>query len=1087
MKKILISLVLLLFLLPVLASATTYYVSTTGSDTNPGTQAQPWKTIAKVNALSFSPGDFILFKRGETWYETLIPPSSGSAGSPITFGAYGSGDLPTIDGTGRDYCVEGKKDYITITDLHFTSPNQYGIVHTKWTSNGTELSTPGWVVQNCLFTHCRVLLFGPNTLVQDNVFVGPSPITGPDGAIIIRGLVARNCSVLRNTISGYYSRGIWFLNGADSPTANDNVVHDIANTYGASGEGYGINFDGYGRPITGTVTASRNTIYNCAGPGIFLENCVDASLVNRNLIHDCTEAGWSIGVSYMNYAASSRYADQRGLDVNGIVKYNIIYHCNYGIRLDSVSGVDIWNNVLYDGVGSYPGGLIIFDAGTYFVDNIDFRNNIIGSGMTKTISTSYAWENHFSAFDNNLVVNPVFEERDTWTHLSLAQLQAGSAALNCFTTSPGFVDAVGHDFHLLSSSPCINKGANVGLTKDYEGNTVPQGAAPDVGAYEYLNGSQPLLCTEADWTHTDSACQPNNTLIRTWTKINSNCQGGVSHPATETINCTYIPITYYVSTTGNDNNAGTSPSAPWAHCPGMVGWTGSATLRKGDVIYFRSQDTFICNPPANYINCLETVAGVTYDGASWGSGTRAKIQLSSGQYNPDVISVRVSNVTAKGLEVDGNSNNCDGIIVNAPSSEDISNIEISNCVVHHNFGSGAGSWHYGILAGSYEGHRVINVSFLDNIVYNVFHEGILLYPNRELSTNGVTNALVRGNEVYNTGQGLAADDWAYGAGILIKDGVTNAIIEYNYLHDNPMVGIQFDTASNAGAWPTAIKVRHNLIRNSGAYGIYVLNSGAYNYDFDVYGNIIAEYGLAGRYYGNGVQIAANGNYGSSSMRFYSNTFYSIANVGTSKAGFLVQGGLTGNPLIDLKNNIFYSNNHYAVSDEPGGKITRRYNLYYRSSGASDPVVYDGGVSYSRSTVATWDLNAKSADPLFIDALNIPTDISSISGPNTNGLALQQGSPAIDTGFNLGSSYATSIDKVARPQGSGWDIGAYEYVGGAACVAADINCDSKVDVQDLIIVASDFGKTTNFNNSKSDTNGDNIVDIYDVVYVASRFT
>jgi hypothetical protein len=56
-----------------------------------------------------------------------------------------------------------------------------------------------------------------------------------------------------------------------------------------------------------------------------------------------------------------------------------------------------------------------------------------------------------------------------------------------------------------------------------------------------------------------------------------------------------------------------------------------------------------------------------------------------------------------------------------------------------------------------------------------------------------------------------------------------------------------------------------------------------------------------------------------------------------------------------------------------------------------------------------------------------------------------------------------------------------------CVAADINCDDKVDVQDLIIVANDFGKTTGLNNPKSDTNGDNIVDIYDVVYVASRFT
>ena len=54
-----------------------------------------------------------------------------------------------------------------------------------------------------------------------------------------------------------------------------------------------------------------------------------------------------------------------------------------------------------------------------------------------------------------------------------------------------------------------------------------------------------------------------------------------------------------------------------------------------------------------------------------------------------------------------------------------------------------------------------------------------------------------------------------------------------------------------------------------------------------------------------------------------------------------------------------------------------------------------------------------------------------------------------------------------------------------CSAADINCDTKVDVIDLSIVANDFGKTTNLNNAKSDTNNDGIVDIYDVVYVASR--
>jgi hypothetical protein len=55
------------------------------------------------------------------------------------------------------------------------------------------------------------------------------------------------------------------------------------------------------------------------------------------------------------------------------------------------------------------------------------------------------------------------------------------------------------------------------------------------------------------------------------------------------------------------------------------------------------------------------------------------------------------------------------------------------------------------------------------------------------------------------------------------------------------------------------------------------------------------------------------------------------------------------------------------------------------------------------------------------------------------------------------------------------------------VPGDLNNDGKVDVQDLIIVTIDFGKTSNFNNAKSDTNTDGIVDIFDVVFVASRFT
>lgn len=82
------------------SSATTYYVSSsTGSDANVGTSAaNAWQTIAKVNGQTFQPGDSILFKRGDVWNESLVPPSSGSSGNPISFDAYGTGPAPNFTG-----------------------------------------------------------------------------------------------------------------------------------------------------------------------------------------------------------------------------------------------------------------------------------------------------------------------------------------------------------------------------------------------------------------------------------------------------------------------------------------------------------------------------------------------------------------------------------------------------------------------------------------------------------------------------------------------------------------------------------------------------------------------------------------------------------------------------------------------------------------------------------------------------------------------------------------------------------------------------------------------------------------------------
>src|SRR5438552_4033848 len=157
MKKIsylgclLISAALLLAFVPV-ATAATYYVSNSGSNSNPGTLAAPWQTIFKVQSIlgSLQPGDSVLFERAGIWYQELhLSNLNGSAGSPITFGNYGTGNLPIIDGGGtvdsvnlkitgtnvRQWCIGGnigsaysQISYVTIDGFECRNTSAYGIV-----------------------------------------------------------------------------------------------------------------------------------------------------------------------------------------------------------------------------------------------------------------------------------------------------------------------------------------------------------------------------------------------------------------------------------------------------------------------------------------------------------------------------------------------------------------------------------------------------------------------------------------------------------------------------------------------------------------------------------------------------------------------------------------------------------------------------------------------------------------------------------------------------------------------------------------------------------------------------------------------
>ncbi|MFM7736768.1 MAG: right-handed parallel beta-helix repeat-containing protein [Alphaproteobacteria bacterium] len=78
------------------AEAATWWVALDGDDSNPGTQAQPWRTLDKASATA-APGDVVNVGDG-TWAERLRIWQGGSSSAPITWRA-APGAKPVLDGS----------------------------------------------------------------------------------------------------------------------------------------------------------------------------------------------------------------------------------------------------------------------------------------------------------------------------------------------------------------------------------------------------------------------------------------------------------------------------------------------------------------------------------------------------------------------------------------------------------------------------------------------------------------------------------------------------------------------------------------------------------------------------------------------------------------------------------------------------------------------------------------------------------------------------------------------------------------------------------------------------------------------------
>ena len=90
-----------LFVLPLLVNAKTYYVSNEGNDKNKGTSSEKaFATIDKINKTTLKPGDKVLFRRGDIFIGEMVVHSAGTPSKPITFSSYGdmADPLPVLSG-----------------------------------------------------------------------------------------------------------------------------------------------------------------------------------------------------------------------------------------------------------------------------------------------------------------------------------------------------------------------------------------------------------------------------------------------------------------------------------------------------------------------------------------------------------------------------------------------------------------------------------------------------------------------------------------------------------------------------------------------------------------------------------------------------------------------------------------------------------------------------------------------------------------------------------------------------------------------------------------------------------------------------
>ena len=497
---------------------TTYYVDNTGD-------GDTLATMTEVEALSLSPGDAVLFKRGCVWYDIEYDTdASGTADSVITYGAYGDSSLakPRFSSL-TDYEGWVQYDGNIYTMIAPRSPG-YGV----WV-DGQSTTWEDSLVH--LDADLDLYLGGSDSVY---IYFATASDTG-----LVRGADANN---IITADEDYLTFSNLYLNGTGGSSIFTNGVNHIIEYCKMDSSNDGILV---GTDASNTIIRN-DTITNNSGNGIFINTRLGGEVSNSYIanngigvvgelastaafgdrqelgiwasnetmnIHDNTiihDVGWSsaiemAGLNGTNYGTINFYNNT--IEVDSASLYSIQMFSHY---------FDVYNNI-FDFSGMTPPlvGQSLYMGQSGDTTVVDFYNNtVIGSAF----AVRFCWNDGYTMNDTSLFRfrNNAFIDIDSTFIMESCNANSIDSMASRIVFDYNYIDTAGIDFEwigentytfadwqgvalqdrnstilepyfganytLSDTSTLINQGIDVGLTEDILGNSVT--GYPDIGAYQ---------------------------------------------------------------------------------------------------------------------------------------------------------------------------------------------------------------------------------------------------------------------------------------------------------------------------------------------------------------------------------------------------------------------------------------------------------------------------------------------------------------------------------------------------------------------------------------------------------------------------